>query len=192
MKEAKQFENLGGQLKKIRLDANKTLTDVSGALELSERQLSAIERGEERPHEELILLLASYFKLSKMQTQKLLYLAGYNKGSQKAKARSKKDNFAAFLEDFLGKHMLDSQHFMIAFSEKIQEKAIYTNETSVNVSQNGVIIKFAQSTFVDKAAISVPVAKVGMSLEHAHQLNKILTKALKKVERSDQVSDELQ
>ena len=171
------------------MDANKTLTDVSGALELSVAQLSAIEKGEKRPHEELVLLLASYFKLPKTQTQQLLYLAGYQ-SKNRAKTKAKKADFKAFLEEVLGKHIADSRHFLIAFSEQVQEKAIYTNETAVNVSQNGVIIKFSQSTFVDKGSISMPVAKVGMSLEHAQQLNKILTKALRKVGRPDQVSDE--
>ena len=79
MNENSKYYNFGGQLKKIRLDANKTIDDVSGAVELSVDRLRQIELGEIRPQEELIFLLASYFNLSFPKTQNLLRLAGYNK-----------------------------------------------------------------------------------------------------------------
>lgn len=191
MSEEKNYQRFGGQLKKIRLEAKKTLTDVSGAVELPEDKLSKIEKGTLRPREDLIFLLANYFKLSKPQTQQLRHLAGYREKRRKTPSQANQSpaDLKMHLEDFIGRHLADSAGLLLTFTEPMQDKALYTNKTDVNISHNGVIIQFSQSTFMEKGHISMPVAKVGMSLEHAQQFSKILIQALKKIEKSGHVGE---
>ena len=173
MNENRKYHNFGGQLKKIRLDANKTINDVSGAVELPVDRLRQIELGEVRPQEELIFLLASYFNLSFPKTQHLLHLAGYNK-----KLVNDSKGFESLFSNLSARKSQDSQHILVAFSELSDERAMYINETSVNVSSSGVVIEFLQSATINRDKRAKTIAKVGMSIEHAHQLRNILRDAL--------------
>ena len=133
MKEIRRFQSFGVQLKKIRLEANKTLDDVSGAVELSSDKLRQIELGSVRPKQGLIFLLAGYFNLSFPKTQQLLQLAGYDgnsAGDSQAKSRALFGNIPT-------RKIKDIQHFFFAISDLGEEKTVYTNETSVNVSNSG-------------------------------------------------------
>jgi hypothetical protein len=60
---AKQpFQTLGGRLKRSRVHSQESLRDASGAVEVDIEVLASIERGEQRPSEEILLLweLAGY------------------------------------------------------------------------------------------------------------------------------------
>ena len=189
MSSSNKFQDFGGQLKKIRLDANKTIDDVSGAVELSTRKLKQIELGEVRPKEELIFLLASYFNLSFPKTQQLLNLAGYNKKI----IDSTKEEFQTFFGNLSGRKTQDTQQVFLAITDLSDEKTFYTNETSVNVSNSGVVIEFLQSAAINRNNRPKTVAKVGMSVEHAYQLRDILQHALanlKKSQKDNQVDSD--
>ena len=179
MRDNKKYQNLGIQLKKLRLEANKTINDVSGAIELPASHLKKIETGEMRPHIELIHLLSSYFDLSKQQTKQLLNLAGYNR--QQSNSAELKESFQNILENIIGHKISDSSQIMFAVSEDVKEErvALYVDETHINVSHNGMMIEFRQSNSKDDAKV---IAKVGMSLEHAYKLKDTLRKALKNLE----------
>ncbi len=180
MSESRKFQDFGGQLKKIRLDANKSLDDVSGAVELSNDKLEQIELGVVRPKEELIFLLASYFNLSFPRTQHLLRLAGYGKRV----AENTKTDFKSLFSNLPTSKIQDSQQFFLAIADFNDDRAIYTNETSVNVSNSGVVIEFLQSTAINRDNQSKTIAKIGMSIEHAHQLRDILQHALDNLRKS--------
>ena len=76
------YEKFGKQLKKIRTEAHKSILELSGAMELDPDRLKKIETGEERPSEELIVLLISHFELEDAQAFDLWKLAGYDKQEQ--------------------------------------------------------------------------------------------------------------
>ena len=174
----KKYHDFGGQLKKIRLDANKSIDDVSGAVELSVDQLKRIELGEVRPEEEMVFLLAGYFRLSFARTQQLLRLAGYSK---KLAGRAKELN--AFLGGTFSRRSSEPQQIVVAISEFGSDRAVYINETSVNVSHSGVVIEFLQSAAISRDNQAKTIAKIGMSVEHAYQLRDILQHALANLKR---------
>ena len=180
MSESRKFQDLGGQLKKLRLDANKTIEDVSGAVELSADRLKQIEIGSIRPKEELIFLLASYFNLSFPKTQHLLWLAGYNKKV----IQNAKIDFRSLFNNASSKKVHDSRQILLAIPNLQDDRTIYTNETSVNVSNSGVVIEFLQSATINQNNEAKTIAKVGMSVEHAYQLRDILQHALANLKRS--------
>ncbi|MYB40017.1 helix-turn-helix transcriptional regulator [Candidatus Saccharibacteria bacterium] len=181
MSESKKFEDFGVQLRKIRLDANKTIDDVSGAVELPTAKLELIEMGRVRPKEELIYLLANYFNLSFSKVQHLLRLAGY----KKRKAGNAKSEFQSLFSNLPGSKNYDSQQLFVAISDLSEEKTVYTNETSVNVSKSGVVIEFLQSAAINRDNQPRTIAKVGMSIEHAYQLRDILQHALSNLMNKD-------
>lgn len=169
----KKFQDFGAQLKKIRLNASKTISDVSGAIELPEDKLKQIEKGESRPAEELIFLLANYFDLSFTKTQHLLRLAGYSKkitNSVEAEFKSLFNNLPA--------NKSDEPQILLAITDLKDDRAVYTNETRVNVSSSGVVIEFLQCASVNRNNRPKTVSKIGMSVEHAYRLRDILNHAL--------------
>ena len=172
-----RFTDFGGQLKKIRLNANKTIDDVSGAVELSVDRLRQIEMGEVRPEEDLVCLLASYFKLSLPKTQHLLSLAGY-----KVRMTDGAKGLESIVKNFPGNKLRDPQQILVAISEMVDERAIYINETKVNVSSSGVVVEFLQSATINRDNRPKTISKIGMSVEHAYQLCDILQRALSKLD----------
>lgn len=179
MSEPRKFQDFGNQLKRIRLEANKTINDVSGAVELSSEKLQQIELGEVRPREELVFLLSSYFNLSFPKTQHLLRLAGYGK-----KVENTQTEFKSLFGSLPANKAHDSQQFFLAISDLYDERTLYTNETSVNVSSSGVVIEFLQSAATNRDNQPKTIAKVGMSIEHAYQLRDILQHALDNLRKS--------
>src|ERR1039458_5725977 len=74
----KPFASLGKHLKNVREEARRSLAEVSGAIEIDEQALSLIETGQERPAEEVMLLLISYFDVQDQEALHLWELAQYD------------------------------------------------------------------------------------------------------------------
>ncbi|MCY3804428.1 MAG: helix-turn-helix domain-containing protein [Candidatus Saccharibacteria bacterium] len=188
MDKDKKYRDFGTQLKKIRQDAKKSVNDVSGAVEISAEKLKQLELGQVRPEEDIVAILANYFELSKRKTQQLLALAGY--GSLKKKSKNAPiSDFQMFLEQMLGSKMANGgQGVILAISEEMKNDrmAVYTDETSLNISERGVIIEFLQNARLNNKTVSRSVAKVGMSLKHAYRLRDILQRTLAELDSKDQ------
>ena len=77
---AKQFpfKSLGTSLKQTREKLQESLIEVSGAVEIEVDALSAIERGQDRPSEDILLLLISHFGIKDDHATKLWDLANYS------------------------------------------------------------------------------------------------------------------
>lgn len=174
------YESFGKKIKKIRTESNKSLRDVSGAVELAPDQLSKIESGILRPSEELIAMLVNHFGLSQDQTEELLKLAGYNHEIKevlvlKNKLRKKYDDHdhPKFEQDTI-KHLL----FYLNNSH-----IYYTDEVKVSTNKHGITIQFMQSLPVSKDKEhnrSIIVSRLGMSAEHANVLAQVLGEAVQK------------
>jgi hypothetical protein len=62
----------------MRVNRRESLAEVSGAVEIDVDTLSVIERGTERPNEEILLLLISHFSIKDEEADVLWKLAGYD------------------------------------------------------------------------------------------------------------------
>src|SRR3989337_1467201 len=71
------YKQLGRKLKELRGRASETLAEASGAVEIDVRELAAIELGQARPNEEVLLLLISHFGVKDEDAVKLWEMAGY-------------------------------------------------------------------------------------------------------------------
>src|SRR6185369_8362398 len=73
------YEPLGSQLGNLRERNRESMAEVSGAVEIDEKELSRIEAGAERPSEDILLLLISHFEVEDDKAAELWQLAGYDK-----------------------------------------------------------------------------------------------------------------
>src|SRR3972149_10168103 len=69
---------LGKKLKELRISANESLAEASGAVEIDVRQLVSFELGQSRPTEDVLLLLLSHFGVKDDEAVRLWEVAGYS------------------------------------------------------------------------------------------------------------------
>lgn len=158
------FLQLGKKLKSLRESLQETLAEVSGAVEIDTELLEHIERGKERPSEDILLLLMNHFNVKETDANKLLELAGYPKpGSAEPKVDI----------DELQKHIM----MLVPMDTRI----VYTDTVQVSVNNYGVILNFLQGA--SQQTNPSAVARVGMSKEHAQSIITLLQEALEQADR---------
>lgn len=154
------YQTLGTQLKSLREQSHQTLAEVSGAVEIDEQTLVRIEDGVDRPSEDILLLLISYFGMPDQEAVHLWELAGYD-GEAAEKLRGTENI------QINGKNVV----MMVAFDAR----TLYSDNFEVGVNDSGATLIFGQSTGPDQVN---PISKVGMSLEQAERVSIALQKAL--------------
>jgi len=142
------FIRLGGRLKLIREKLGESLAEVSGAVEIEQNSLEKFENGEQRPNEEILLLLISHFDIHDEEATKLWELASYDDKQEESQA--------------------------LTTVMPIDTRIIYTDMVHVVVNKYGVIMNFMQNDGPNKQAI----ARVGMSKDHAKSVLEVLQNTL--------------
>jgi transcriptional regulator with XRE-family HTH domain len=153
---------LGRRLKELRVRANESLAEASGAVEIDVRELAGYELGKNRPAEDVLLLLISHFGAKDDEAVKIWEMAGYG------------------LEKIPASHM-DNTEQQLSIANKNDDKVIYTDVVDVMVNNYGVVMNFMQGGPGNSAH---SVARVGMSREHAKSVLKILEVTLSQTERN--------
>lgn len=152
------YRSLGRHLKDLRNRANESLAEASGAVEIDAKELASFELGKLRPTEDVLLLLISHFGARDDEAVKLWEMAGY--GLDKAPA-------AQMANEELRLQSADDN------------RVLFTDIVDIVVNKYGVIMNFMQT---GPASSSQPVARVGMSREHAKSILQILQTTLSKTE----------
>lgn len=161
-KQGKQpFKPLGSRLKQLRERLQETLSEVSGAVEIDVDALSSIEQGQNRPSEDILLLLISHFGIKEDEATKLWEMAGYGQSALPVS------------------HMVNDD-----FGNSVQTVVVmpadtriaYTDQVHVMVNNYGVIMNFLQTGSPNGQ--SQVVARLGMSKEHARSVLDVLGKTL--------------
>ncbi len=158
----KPFQPLGGHLKYLREQSHQSLSEVSGAVEIDETTLARIEAGIERPAEDVLLLLISYFNMKDQEAVQLWEMAGYD-GDVSQQIRIKADA------------PLSSKNVVMVLA--MDMRTVYSDGVEILTNSAGITMNFVQTTAQDKVA---PVARVGMSLEQAQQVMQTIEQALLK------------
>lgn len=158
----KPYHQLGSKLRQIRKGLNETVTEVSGAVELEADMIDSYERGEMRPSEDVLALLISHFDIKDEEADELYDLAGYGQNDP-----------GSHLHDDLP---MPPSLVMIPMDNRI----IYTDSANVSVNNYGVVISFTQNGPNNQPA---SVARVGMSIEHAKSVLKVLTATIAQAEK---------
>lgn len=162
---------MGKQLKVLRTRASESLAEASGAVEIEVRELASFELGQARPSEDVLLLLISHFGARDDEAIKLWEMAGY--GSEKISAT----------------HMVNTAvPAQIATADT--SHILFTDIVDVTVNNYGVVMNFMQSNSTSTSP--APVARVGMSREHAKSVLKILQVTLSQTEANSNIKKRLQ
>lgn len=155
------YITLGQHLKYVREQSNESLIEVSGAVEIETEVLERIEAGIERPAEDILLLLISHFNVADREALQLWELAAYDTETPE---QLRPDNIEQQLQ---GKQ--------IVMLVGMDNRSIYSDGLDVIWNRAGVTLNFTQAAGQSQV---VPVAKVGMSYEQAHNVMRTLEQAL--------------
>lgn len=163
MSERAPFITLGKHLKYVREQLDRSVAEVSGAVEIDERTLERIEAGRERPSEDILLLLISHYGVQEQQALQLWELAEYDAGAP--------DQIRSETEIPTGQKVV----MLLA----LDARTMYSDRIDVDVDKAGVTLTFSQAS--GKAQKS-PVARVGMSAEQAKEVIDSIQKSLLKAQ----------
>lgn len=153
---------LGRKLKELRNQANESLAEASGAVEIDVRQLASFELGQARPTEDVLLLLISHFGVKDDEALKIWEVAGFS------------------MTKIPAVHMMSD--IMSDQSQPSDNRVLFTDVVDVIVNNYGVVMNFMQNS--GPAGQPSTVAKVGMSREHAKSVLQILQATLSQTERT--------
>lgn len=153
------FKQLGDRLKTIRQKMHESVAEVSGAVEIDEKMLLRIEQGQERPTEDILMLLISHFGMRDDEAAGLWQLAGYDQPRNT-------DRDGA--ED-----MTNGRTTILVMA--VDPRVIYSDGVQVNANKNGVTVAFSQNNGSQSPLVT---AKIGMSRDQAKVVIRALHDAL--------------
>jgi transcriptional regulator with XRE-family HTH domain len=156
------FKQLGDRLKTIRQKLHESLSEVSGAVEIDEPTLTRIEQGDERPTEDILMLLISHFGMQDDEAAGLWQLAGYDQ------PRS---------HDHDNDDVQNSKATILVMA--VDPRVIYSDGVQVSANRNGVTISFSQGNGSPNSLIT---ARVGMSRDQAKAVIRTLQDAISRSE----------
>lgn len=160
------YKPLGRKLKELRGQANESLAEASGAVEIDVRELARYELGQERPNEDILLLLLSHFGVKDEDAVKLWEMAGYSMAKIPA---------IHMVSDTTGGQTIHTDNHVL-----------FTDIVDIVVNNYGVVMNFMQNTGPGKQPSTV--AKVGMSRDHAKSVLQILNVTLDQTEQKRSIS----
>lgn len=152
------FKTLGEKLKTIRQKLHESMSEVSGAVEIDEKQLERIEQGNERPSEDILLLLINHFGMQEDDAANLWQLAGYDHP-----------------HDHSHDHDHDQQNRAMVMIMAVDPRIIYSDGVQITANNVGVVLNFSQG---NGGSQPLTTAKVGMSREQAYGLLHTLQRTL--------------
>lgn len=158
MSEPSPFDTLGKHLRYVREELQQSLEEVSGAVEIDEQLLARIEAGEERPTEDILLLLISYFGVRDYEAVRLWELADY----------------ATDLPEQLQPD-IDNQTGKVVMLLAMDMRTIYSDGLDITTTPAGITLGFTQA---GSRGRQTPVARIGMSHQQAQQILTQLAQAL--------------
>ncbi len=145
------YKTLGWHLKFAREQLKESLAEVSGAVEIDTDTLQKIEQGDERPSEDVLLLLISHLGLEDAEATSLWELAGYS-------------------------DLEDKDEVQAVGIQPMDIRIVYTDMLHVSVNDYGVVMNFMQSGGLGNQPLAV--SRVGMSKDHAKHMIDMLQKSL--------------
>lgn len=152
------FKKLGDRLKTIRQRLHESVSEVSGAVEIDELTLQRIEQGQERPSEDILMLLISHFGMQDDEAAGLWQLAGYDQPRDRDRDDDRNSDKATIL--------------VMA----VDPRVIYSDGVQVSANKNGVVISFSQHNGGNQP---LTTAKIGMSRDQAQAVIHALQDSLK-------------
>lgn len=158
------YERLGEKLRRLREQHRESMAEVSGAVEIDESQLERIEAGQDRPAEDILLLLISHFGIEDDHAAELWKLAGYE---------GRNDELD---HDHAGSVDVDAKQRAQIMMVMLDPRVIYSDSLEVIANKQGIVMNFSQAAGMDTSPLTV--ARVGMSYDQAKEVMGILHQVL--------------
>jgi len=152
------FKPLGEELKTLRQKLHESVSEVSGAVEIDEQRLQRIEEGQERPSEDILMLLINHFGMQDDEATKLWQLAGYDQPNDRKESSGETPNNRTMV--------------MIM---AVDPRVIYSDGVQITANESGVVFNFGQGMGTPQA---ITTARVGMSREQAYAVLRTLNQVL--------------
>lgn len=159
------FTTLGKHLRYLREQLQQSVAEVSGAVEIDEQMLENIEAGKARPAEDILLLLISYYGLQDQQAVRLWELAEYD--------AEVPDQIKPDIDLANGKATV----MLLA----VDVRTMYSDGVDITAGSAGVTMNFTQAAGKGQ---TIPVGRIGMSLEQAERVAKTLQLAILKARQA--------
>lgn len=156
------YKPLGAWIRRMREKNQKSLAEVSGAVEIESDLLKAMEQGVQRPSEDILMLLISYFAIKEEDAVEVWELAGYTKSDGEQ-----------------GGVLSDPVQPVIVMP--MDARIVYTDMVNIKQNKYGLTINFLQSDGIGGKPLAV--SRVGMSRDHAEKLLVALAEAFKKEQK---------
>ena len=150
------YETLGTRLKSFREHNRESLAEVCGAVEIDEKELNRFEAGQDRPSEDILLLLISHFGIRDDKAAELWQLAGYDRSQDDDRAEPS------------GR----SSTLMVM----IDPRVMYSDAVEVIANKQGVVVNFSQTSAGGNQPLTV--SRIGMSYHQAKMVMGLLHQAL--------------
>lgn len=150
------FKNLGERLRTIRQKLHESVAEVSGAVEIDEQILHRIEQGQERPSEDVLLLLINHFGIQDDDAAKLWQLAGYDQPQDREEASPTNNRTMVMIM-------------------AVDPRIIYSDGAQVTANNAGVVINFCQAAGTPQQMIT---SRIGMSRDQASSLIRTLQQVM--------------
>lgn len=168
-KQHQRYESLGKHLRYLREQQAESVAEVSGAVEIDVNVLERIESGQERPAEEILMLLISHFKMQDQEAVQLWELAGYDNSGERTKQ-----------EEFLQEALQGQRPVIVLIGH--DNRVMYTDAVQANADKAGVTLEFAKTGAKNQAQ---SIARLGMSKAQAREVVKQIELALLKSQYGD-------
>ena len=166
MANSNPYGNIGMRLRRLREAAGEEVREVASAIEVTEEEMSSYERGQKKPEEDILLLLINHFDLQDDDALRLWELADYD-GDIELQAEQK---------------LRGGQNTMLIMP--VDMRITYTDMVQVSANNYGIVVNFLQG--LGPTGQPLPVARVGMSYDHAESVIKVLSDTLKQAKNGKQ------
>lgn len=160
------YQNIGQRLRQWRQELHESVAEVSGAVEIDSEQLQRIEKGAELPSEDILLLLISHLGVGDNDARTLMEQAGY------VSSETGSSSTTSHMDEQMIKQLL----MIIPFDNRI----MYTDAVNISATPKGVVFDFMQKAGNPQPAV---VGRIGMSMEHARRLQRLLNEMLPQTKR---------
>lgn len=155
----RDVKTLGSRLRLLREKRAISVAEVSGAVEIDQNMLDQIESGKQRPSQDILMLLISYFGVPDTEAGKLWKLAGYPLPSTSDESQLP---------------MGDTTQAVMVLP--VDARVVYTDLVHIIINDYGVMLNFMQSVGLNNQPLAI--ARLGMSREHAKSLLGLLQQTL--------------
>lgn len=155
-----EYYKLGQVIRSYRLAADKSIEDLSGAVEVDPKFITDLEKGQAKPPQDILALIINHLDIDEGEADELWELAGYKIDSQ--------DGSVEMV------HADDGQKINIGIPDDMP--ILYTDMINVASSKYGVVISFIQG--IGSNGQPTVVSRVGMSYDHAKSVIEVLQKSL--------------